>query len=163
MNEKKKILRFKDQADLISAIELSPEDKVEDIISPYPVDIRRPEFRSSSIIGIFAFIIALIVITLSIYFQYWTTTIDYPLNIGGREFFYWIFSIPITYELALLIAAAVAFAGFLIFTGLPKWHGRNEVFYSLDDNFAIIYGSGETDDITNKLNIKGIDYKIEDI
>lgn len=163
MNKKKKILRFKDKADLLIATELLSKENIMDIISPFPVDIRKQKFRSSSIIGIIAFIITLIVITLSIYFQHWTTSQDYPMNIGGRDFFYWVFSVPVTYELALLFAAIGAFVGFLILSGLPKWRAKEDEFYSLNGDFIVIYKSSANERITEKLNIKGIEYKIEDL
>lgn len=52
--------------------------------------------------------------------QWWTGAVDYPLVIGGKPFFALEFSIPITFELAVLFAAFGAVLGMLAFNGLPR-------------------------------------------
>ena len=51
---------------------------------------------------------------------YWTSVIDYPLNIGGRPLNSWVaFSIP-TYETTILLAALATAGGMLALNGLPQ-------------------------------------------
>jgi Protein of unknown function (DUF3341) len=51
---------------------------------------------------------------------YWTSVIDYPLNIGGRPLNSWVsFSIP-TYETTILLAALATAGSMLAFNGLPQ-------------------------------------------
>lgn len=52
--------------------------------------------------------------------QYWTSVIDYPLNIGGRPFFSWVSFIPITFELTILFAAFTAVISMIVLNGLPQ-------------------------------------------
>ncbi len=54
--------------------------------------------------------------------QWWTSTIDYPLNIGGRPFHSWPSFIPVTFELIILCAAFAAVFGLFIANRLPKPH-----------------------------------------
>jgi hypothetical protein len=50
---------------------------------------------------------------------YWTSAIDYPLNIGGRPLHSWpAFIIP-TFETTILLAAITAVVGMLALNGLP--------------------------------------------
>ena len=50
---------------------------------------------------------------------YWTSVIDYPMNIGGRPLNSWVaFSIP-TYETTILLAALATVGGMLAMSGLP--------------------------------------------
>ena len=51
--------------------------------------------------------------------QYWTSVIDYPLNIGGRPFASWpSFVIP-AYETTILLASITAVVGMIALNGLP--------------------------------------------
>lgn len=54
--------------------------------------------------------------------QYYTTVIDYPMNIGGRPHFSWPSFIPPTFETTVLLAAFGAVIGMLALNGLPRPH-----------------------------------------
>ncbi len=55
------------------------------------------------------------------YFMEWySMTIDYPLNIGGRPLHSWPMFIPITFELMILGAALSAIVGMLALNRLPQ-------------------------------------------
>ena len=52
--------------------------------------------------------------------QTWTSTVDYPLNIGGKPLFSWPAFIPVTFECTILFAAFAAVIGMLLFNRLPQ-------------------------------------------
>jgi len=52
--------------------------------------------------------------------QYWTSVIDFPLNIGGRPLHSWVSFIPPTFEVTILLSAFAAVFGMLILNGLPQ-------------------------------------------
>jgi ActD protein len=52
--------------------------------------------------------------------QYWSATIAYPLNIGGRPIHSWPAFIVPTFETTILFAAGTAVLGMLALNGLPE-------------------------------------------
>jgi hypothetical protein len=51
---------------------------------------------------------------------YWTSTIDYPLNIGGKPLNSWPAFIPVIFETTILLAAFSAGLGMLALNRLPE-------------------------------------------
>lgn len=64
---------------------------------------------------------------------YWTSTIAYPINVGGRPFHSWPSFLPVTFETTVLFAALTAVLGMLALNGLPQPH--HPVFNA--DRFAL--------------------------
>ena len=52
--------------------------------------------------------------------QYWTQTMVYPMNVGGRPFHSWPQFIPVTFETTVLGAALTAFVGMWALNRLPQ-------------------------------------------
>lgn len=71
-------------------------------------------------------------LSLAIWLQWWTSAVEYPINISGKPFFAWEPSIPIMFELTVLFAALATVGGMLAMNGLPRPY--NPLFYS--NNFA---------------------------
>jgi hypothetical protein len=52
--------------------------------------------------------------------QYWTSVIDYPLNVGGRPFASWPSFVVPSYELTILFSALTATIAMIVANGLPQ-------------------------------------------
>jgi hypothetical protein len=72
---------------------------------------------------------------------WWTGAVDYPLVVAGKPLFAFEFSIPVTFELAVLFASFGAVIGMFLFNGLPRLyhpvfqHSRFE--RATDDRFLL--------------------------
>lgn len=113
-----------------------------DVYTPYAVHgldaamgIRR------SVISYIAFAGMVAGLTTALGLQWWTGAWDYKLNIGGKGFFDWQFSMPIDFELSVLGTAIFTTVGLFALCRLPTWYNRyqdDESFKkSTDDTFVI--------------------------
>jgi hypothetical protein len=59
---------------------------------------------------------------LSYLLMWWTSAVDYPLDVGGRPLNSFVTDIPIIFESAVLLAALAAFFSTLFLSGLPRLH-----------------------------------------
>jgi hypothetical protein len=64
--------------------------------------------------------------------EYWTSVIDWPMNIGGRPYHSWVSSIPPAFETTILFAAFTAGITMIALNGLPLPY--HPVFHS--DRFS---------------------------
>jgi hypothetical protein len=73
--------------------------------------------------------------------QWWTSNVDYPMNIGGRPDFSWPQFIPVTFESGILCAAFGAVVGMLLLNGLPRPHhpifNASGIERATDDRFFL--------------------------
>lgn len=77
----------------------------------------------------------------ALHLQWWTGAVDYPLVIGGKPLFAFEPSIPITFELTVLLTAIATVVGMFALNGLPKWFSKwqNSPHFtrSTDDAFVV--------------------------
>lgn len=52
--------------------------------------------------------------------EYWSSVIEYPMNIGGRPFHSWVSFIPPAFETTVLFASLSAVVGMLALNGFPR-------------------------------------------
>jgi len=73
--------------------------------------------------------------------EWWMNAVDYRVIISGKPFWSIPASIPVAYELTILLASLTAFGGMLVMNGLPQWSHplfRSERFRRVtDDRFFI--------------------------
>jgi hypothetical protein len=114
---------FHEPADLVEAAERAHVEGYRrlDAYSPYPIEALTEALHmhrsrlpllvlSGGILGALA----------GFGLQYWTSVIDYPLNIGGKPLNSWPAFIAPTFETTILFAALTAVLGMLALNGLPE-------------------------------------------
>jgi hypothetical protein len=100
-----------------------------DTHSPFPIHgMDRAMGLGQSKVGYIAFLGGVTGLALATWLQWWTSAVDYPINISGKPFFAVEPSIPIMFELTVLFSAIAAVVGMLALNGLPRPY--NPLFYS---------------------------------
>ena len=54
--------------------------------------------------------------------QWWMGAVDYPMVVGGKPLFAWEPSVPIMFELTMLLSGISTFIGMMLLNGLPRPH-----------------------------------------
>ena len=100
-----------------------------DTHSPFPIHgMDKAMGLGQSKVGYITFIGGATGLALATWLQWWTSAVDYPINISGKPFFAIEPSIPIMFELTVLFAALFAVGGMLLLNGLPRPY--NPLFYA---------------------------------
>lgn len=116
---------FADPAALTHAAEAVRDAGVKkwDVFSPFPVHgmdeaMGLKPSRVSNIMGF----MALCGFTTALLMQWWMSSVDYPIAIGGKPNLAWEQWTPILFELSVLFAAFGAIGGMFGLNMLPRWH-----------------------------------------
>lgn len=100
-----------------------------DTHSPFPIHgMDRAMGLGNSKVGFLSLGGGLTGLALGYWLQWWTGSVDYPLNISGKPAFAVEPSIPVMFELTILFAALGAVIGMFALNGLPRPY--NPLFYS---------------------------------
>lgn len=90
-------------------------------ITPYPVHgMEEACGIPRSNIPWVTFIMGFIGLASGLLFTWWTSAVDWPLNIGGKPFFSLPAFVPIMFELTILFAAHSSVVAFFVLCKLPK-------------------------------------------
>lgn len=107
---------FQDEHEMIHAAQELKKSKVViyDFYTPFPVhgldeilDITRSRLPYVAAIG------GGIGLTLALFFQYWVSVIDWPINVGGKPFNSFAAFIPVAFEITVLFGAFLTVFAFL--------------------------------------------------
>ena len=110
-----------------------------DTFTPYPVHgLEAAQGLKRSPLPFVTFAAGLTGCCLGFLLQYWTSAVDWPLNVGGKPFNSWPAFVPVMFECTILFAGLATMGAMLLFNGLPNT--RRKIFDpSLTrDRFAIV-------------------------
>lgn len=120
-----------------------------DVHTPYPVHgLDKDMGIKRSILTYISFAGLLFGITNAIAIQWWTSAVDYPLNIGGKPLFAFEFSVPVDFELSILGTAIFTVVGLFALCKLPTWYNKyqdDESFKKATDDTFVVTIDAEDD------------------
>ncbi len=92
-----------------------------DAISPYPIHGMEEAMEiSRSPIPYVTFIAGMTGLSFGLWFTWWTSAVNWPVNVGGKPFFSLPAFIPICFELTILFAALSSVAALFVLCKLPQ-------------------------------------------
>jgi hypothetical protein len=110
-----------------------------DVFSPYPIHgLDHAQGLKRSPIPYVTFIAGLTGFLLAFSLEYWTSAVDWPINVGGKPYNSWPAFVPVMFELTVLFAGLCTVGAMFAFNGLPNMK-RKAFDPSLTNNrFAIV-------------------------
>ena len=144
------LAEFSDPGALLHAAERLRRDGYTrlDTFSPFPVHgMDRALGLGPSLLGYLVFVGGAVGLACGYLLQWWTSEVDYSVNISNKPFFAIEPSVPIIFELTVLFSAATAVIGMLALNGLPRPY--NPLFHSerfgrvTDDGFFLHVGAAD--------------------
>ncbi|MCH8275303.1 MAG: DUF3341 domain-containing protein [Armatimonadetes bacterium] len=119
------IAQFSNPEQLLEAVRRARKEGYRrmEAYTPFAVDGLADELECrDDRVPVVVFICGVVGAGLGLFLQYWVSSVDLPLNVGGRPDFSWPSFIPITFEIGILGAAFGALIGMLVMNGLPRPH-----------------------------------------
>lgn len=117
MSRRVLVVAFASEDDLLAATRAvrAAGLRVLDTFTPYPVH-GLPEAMglSRSRLPVLCFVAAVVGAALKLWFEYWTATVDWPVNVGGKPWNSLPAFIPVTFEVMVLSAGLTTVLAFLV-------------------------------------------------
>lgn len=132
---------FDDPSSLIAAMNKVREARYEsfDAFTPYPVHgLEAAQGLKRSPLPYVTFLAGLTGCAIGYGFQYFTSAVDWPLNVAGKPLNSWPAFVPVMFELTVLIAGLSTVAAMFALNGLPNIFRRSFDPRLTRDRFAIL-------------------------
>jgi len=136
------VATFSDAATLLHAVRaVTQEDfRVYDVYAPYPIhglDAAMGVRRSR--LPWVTFVVGCAALATALVFQFYTTVLDWPLNVGGKPDNSTLAFVPICFELTVLISGLATVAA--LFLRARLYPGKKELLFAdgvTNDTFALV-------------------------
>jgi hypothetical protein len=142
MSSRRLIGVFESEEDTVEAIEASRQRgfKIIDVFGPHGShEVERAMALPPSRIPWVVFALGLLGAGLKVWFEFWTTAQDWPLNVGGKPFNSLPAFVPVTFEVMVLFAAVTAVLAFFAVCRLyPGKRSAMPVEGLTDNRFAVV-------------------------
>jgi hypothetical protein len=165
MSSRRLIGVFEREEDTVEAIEASRQRgfKIVDVFGPHGShEVEHAMALPPSRIPWIVFALGLLGAGLKVWFEFWTTAQDWPLNVGGKPFNSLPAFVPVTFEVMVLFAAVAAVLAF--FAVCRLYPGKRSVMpvEGLTDNrFAVVLE--QSDSTFDVVEVSAMFYKLRAI
>jgi hypothetical protein len=133
---------FADERDILQATRESRARgwKIADVYAPYAVHgLDKAMGLAPSKLPWVCFLLGLLGAGAKVWFEYWTTASDWPVNVGGKPWNSLPAFVPITFEVMVLFAGISTVIAFLLVSRLRPWRKAQVVHPGVtDDRFALV-------------------------
>ncbi|MCB2212278.1 DUF3341 domain-containing protein [bacterium] len=171
MTDRRTIGVFASENDIMNAIRVvrARGYDIEDVYTPYAIHgLERALGMKRSRLPWITLILGLTGAGLKVWFEYWTTAVNWPVNVGGKPWDSLPAFVPVTFEVMVLLAGV---STVLVFLGVAQLYpGRKpKRFYPgvTDDRFVLVlnetdasFDLEETRELLSSLNAVDVDERI---
>lgn len=142
MHSKFLVATYSDSESLLRGVRLAREKnfRIYDVFAPYPIHNLDHEMgvRRSRLPWV-TFVVGCLALTFAVIFQFYTTVLDWPLNVGGKPDNSSLAFIPICFELTVLLSGLATVAA--LFLRAQLYPGKKELLFAegvTNDKFALV-------------------------
>jgi hypothetical protein len=133
---------FTDEHDILAATRAARASgwKIADVYAPYAVHgMDKAMGLAPSRLPWICFLLGLFGAAAKVWFEYWTTSVDWPVNVGGKPWNSLPAFVPITFEVMVLFAGISTVMAFFLVTRLRPWRKAAIIHAGVtDDRFALV-------------------------
>lgn len=145
------VAEFDHPSDLVDAGHAIHHDhgyKKLDALTPFPIHgIDDAIGTPSSKLGFVVAACALFGLSNAIFMIWYIGQVDYPLVIGGKPLFAFEFSVPVMFELTVLLSAFGAVFGMIALNGLPRFYhpvfNYSNITSATNDRYLLVVEAGD--------------------
>lgn len=139
---------FEREEDIRGAVEAArgAELSIVDVYAPYLVHgLNRIMGLRPSRLPWVCFLLGIVGAGVKLLFEYWTTAVDWPLNVGGKPWNSLPAFVPVTFEVMVLFAGVSTVLAFFVVAGLGPGRAASLPDPRVtDDTFALVLGAGDS-------------------
>ncbi len=133
---------FEREEDILGATDAARREglAILDVYTPYAVHgLDKAMGLQPSRLPWVCFLLGLAGATFKVWFEYWTTAVSWPLNVGGKPWNSWPAFVPVTFEVMVLFAGVSTVVAFFLVAGLRPWRKAVLIHPRVtDDRFVLL-------------------------
>lgn len=139
-----------------------------DAFTPYPVHgLEHAQGLKRSPLPYVTFLAGLTGCVLGFLLQYWTSAVDWPINVGGKPMNSWPAFVPVMFEITVLLAALSTVGAMFLLNGLPNSKRKAFDPAITRDKFALmiqapVRSGGHGDDEEDQVPVQKAGFKAFD-